>query len=300
MTRFLNSLLALCCALAALPALSGTLSLLPDEANHITLPFEMESGYILLPGAVRGVSGVYMFDTGTQFTFLLNNTVIPLELTGTPSPGKAGSGQTFEIYRHDDAGPLTVAGQTHAHSGPVISGTLRWMTEQFRPDFLGFAGYALMREHEMTIDYQTQTIALDRLDADGKPLAARSPLPADAITLRFDGFDDDRPNLPYVMARVAGLDIEVMFDTGTAGYLDLTPEGRQTLEATQAIRTHANGAVSLPGLTLGGRPAPNAATLIQASTKNRLVMGYASLVLYRSIWNYPRGEITLIPVGSQP
>jgi hypothetical protein len=55
-----------------------------------------------------------------------------------------------------------------------------------------------------------------------------------------------------------------------------------------------------PSSPRGAQPAPNAAMLIQASTKNRLVMGYASLVLYRSIWNYPRGEIALIPLRAQP
>ena len=48
MTRFLNILLALCSALAAPPALSGTLSLLPDEARHFTLPFEVGSSFITL------------------------------------------------------------------------------------------------------------------------------------------------------------------------------------------------------------------------------------------------------------
>jgi hypothetical protein len=47
-TRFPTILLALCSALAAPPALSGTLSLLPDEARHITLPFEVGSGFITL------------------------------------------------------------------------------------------------------------------------------------------------------------------------------------------------------------------------------------------------------------
>jgi hypothetical protein len=55
-----------------------------------------------------------------------------------------------------------------------------------------------------------------------------------------------------------------------------------------------------PSSPRGGQPAPNAATLIQASTKNRRVMGYASLVLYRSLWNDPRGEITLIPLHARP
>lgn len=296
MIRLLCCVLALCTSLAAPHALAAqTLSLLPDQADHVSLPFEVESGFILLPGTVRGVPGVYMFDTGTPFTFLLNNTIIPLELTGTPAPGRAGSGQTFEIYRHDEAGALTIAGQAHARSGPVISGNLRWMTDEFRPDFLGFAGYALIREHEMVIDYQARQIGLYRLGADGRPRVGH-PLPANAITLRFEGFDENRPNLPYVMTQVAGLEIEVMFDTGTSGYLDLTPQGRKTLEAAGAIQTLKNGGVRLPGLTLGGQPAPNAARIIQEAKKNRLVMGYDSLVLYRSVWNYPRGEITLIPL----
>jgi hypothetical protein len=290
-------ILTLCALLAALPAQAASgLSLLPAQADRISLAFELDAGYILLPGTVRGVSGVVMLDTGTPFTLLLNNTLIPLELTGTPSPGRAGSGQTFEITRHDEIGPLTIAGQHLSQTGPVISGTLRWMSEEFRPDFLGFAGYALIREHEMVVDYQAQRIELHRLGADGSRKVAPPALPANAITLRFDGFDDNRPNLPYVMTTVAGLEIEVMFDTGTNAYLDLTPQGRKTLEAAQAVQMLEGGGVRLPGLTLGGVPAPNAVKTIQDAKKNRLVMGYESLVLYRSIWNYSRGEITLVPV----
>lgn len=267
------------------------LSLLPEGVESITLPFEVQDGFILLSGQVAGVTGVFMFDTGTPFPFLLNNTVVPIDLSGTPTEGRAASGQTFRIHRHTDAGPVTVAGQDFAQTGPVLSGDLQWLTDEFRSDFLGFAGQPLIREARMTIDYGTQEMTLDRI---GPAKAAPSDLGPGAVTLTFDGFDGDRPNLPYVTAHLGDLPLEVMLDTGTAGVLELTPEARAALQDAGAIKVSPEG-VALPGLVLQGQSIRAFAAELSEGTVNRLTAGHATLSQYRSIWDFPAGTITLIP-----
>lgn len=286
--------LALCAAIGAAPGAAQSepaLSLLPRGTESITLPFEVQDGFILLSGRVAGVTGVFIFDTGTPFPFLLNNTVVPVALTGSPTQGRAGSGQTFRLHRHADVGPITVAGQDFAQSGPVLSADLQWLTDEFRSDFLGFSGQSLIREARMTIDYGTQKMTLDRIRPAEAAVAYLGP---GAVTLTFDGFDGDRPNLPYITAQLGDLPLEVMLDTGTAGVLELTPEARAELLDAGAIKVSPEG-VALPGLVLQGQSIRAFAAELREGTVNRLTAGYATLSQYRSVWDFPAGTITLIP-----
>ena len=291
---FLACALALWAAVGVVPGMAqaeSALSLLPEGAESVTLPFEVQDGFILLSGQVAGVTGVFMFDTGTPFPVLINNTVVPVALSGTPTEGRAGSGQTFRIHRHADAGPVTLAGQDFVQTGPVLSGDLQWLTDEFRADFLGFAGQPLIREARMTIDYGTREMTLDRI----RPAeAAPADLGPGAVTLTFDGFDGDRPNLPYVTARLGDLPLEVMLDTGTAGVLELTPEAKAALLDAGAITVSPEG-VALPGLVLQGQSIRAFAAQLSEGTVNRLTVGHATLSQYRSIWDFPGGTITLIP-----
>ena len=290
----LGRALALCVAVgvgSVAAQAESALSLLPEGADRVTLPFKVQDGFILLSGRVAGVTGVFMFDTGTPFPFLLNNTVVPLALSGTPTEGRAGSGQTFRIHRHADAGPVTVAGQDFVQTGPVLSGDLQWLTDEFRSDFLGFAGQPLIREARMTIDYRTQEMTLDRI---GPTLLAPADLGPGAVTLTFDGFDGDRPNLPFIMAQLGDLPMEVMLDTGTAGVLELTSEARAAMQDAGEITVSPEG-VALPGLVLQGQSIRAFAAELSEGTVNRLTVGHATLSQYRSIWDFPAGTITLIP-----
>jgi hypothetical protein len=291
---FLACALALWAAVGLVPGMAqaeSALSLLPEGAESVTLPFEVQDGFILLSGQVAGVTGVFMFDTGTPFPVLINNTVVPVALSGTPTEGRAGSGQTFRIHRHADAGPVTLAGQDFVQTGPVLSGDLQWLTDEFRSDFLGFAGQPLIREARMTIDYGTREMTLDRI----RPAeAAPADLGPGAVTLTFDGFDGDRPNLPYVTARLGDLPLEVMLDTGTAGVLELTPEAKAALLDAGALTVSPEG-VALPGLVLQGQSIRAFAAQLSEGTVNRLTVGHATLSQYRSIWDFPGGTITLIP-----
>ena len=290
----LGRALALCVAVgvgSVTAQAESALSLLPEGADRVTLPFEVQDGFILLSGRVAGVTGVFMFDTGTPFPFLLNNTVVPVALSGTPTEGRAGSGQTFRIHRHADAGPVTVAGQDFVQTGPVLSGDLQWLTDEFRSDFLGFAGQPLIRETRMTIDYRTQEMTLDRI---GPALLAPADLGPGAVTLTFDGFDGDRPNLPFIRAQLGDLPLEVMLDTGTAGVLELTSEARAAMQDAGEITVSPEG-VALPGLVLQGQSIRAFAAELSEGTVNRLTVGHATLSQYRSIWDFPAGTITLIP-----
>ena len=272
----LGRALALCVAVgvgSVAAQAESALSLLPEGADRVTLPFEVQDGFILLSGRVAGVTGVFMFDTGTPFPFLLNNTVVPLALSGTPTEGRAGSGQNF------------------VQTGPVLSGDLQWLTDEFRSDFLGFAGQPLIREARMTIDYRTQEMTLDRI---GPALLAPADLGPGAVTLTFDGFDGDRPNLPFIRAQLGDLPLEVMLDTGTAGVLELTSKARAAMQDAGEITVSPEG-VALPGLVLQGQSIRAFAAELSEGTVNRLTVGHATLSQYRSIWDFPAGTITLIP-----
>lgn len=285
--------IALCFITAsALAAPAKTVDLLPAGQDHVTLAGQITKGYLFLSGKIRGQTGALMLDTGTPFPLLLNNHAIPLELNHYLSTGKAGSGQQIVLYRHDDAGPVTIAGLPEQNFGPLNSANLGFINaaDGIRPDFLGFAGLPLLREHEFILDFQTGTVEIYRTDNHGAPLVPHS-IPADivaTIDFKYAG-----SGLPKTTFHIGDIQLEARFDSGSPGVLTLTRPTQQALEHSGTLQKHGQN-YTLNGLAYQGIALTTETPSLVSGDKDSINLGYNLLRHYRSVWNFKRQTIVLL------
>lgn len=277
-------------ALAAAPAKTGTL--LPAGQDHVTLAGQITKGYLFLSGKIRGQTGVLMLDTGTPFPLLLNNHAIPLELNHYLSTGSAASGQQIVVYRHDDVGPVAIAGLAEQNFGPLNSADLGFINAEggIRPDFLGFAGLPLLQEHEFILDYQTGTVEIYRTAENGSPLIPHT-VPADIVAV-ID-FKYSGSGLPKTTFHIGDIQLEASFDSGSPGVLTLTKPTQQALERSGKLQKHGQN-YTLDGLTYQGIALTTATPSLVSGAKDSINLGYNLLRHYRSVWNFKQQTLVLL------
>ena len=260
------------------------------QGDTVTLPMHVTNGYVFLDGRVGDRAGAFMFDTGSPFSFFLNNNYLPLELTNRIGSGATGSGQQLTVYQHDNVGPITVGGVALYHVGVVRSANFGFIEHGIRPDFLGFTGFALIRDYEFVIDYDRQAIDLYRTGENGDPVVRHVNPDEVVATLTFR---TDTEQVPLVTFAVDGVQIEASFDCGSPGGLSLMAETRQALESSGRLQS-TEGAHTLSGLTYNGITLSVEFPRVAEGETNTMSMGYSFLREYRSVWNYRRHTITLL------
>jgi hypothetical protein len=278
-----------------------------SQTPHFVLPFHLLNGHILIDGAVDGRRGKFMFDTGTEFAFFLNNRVLPLKRDQLIGRGHAASGQEIVLYRQTrPIGRIDLAGQVSFAQAPGVLHT-DW---QFLADayglsrFLGSVGHAFNQNYQFEIDYLAQTIAFHALNQSPEVLA-RSVDPAKVVRTFAFTPTGVGGKLPEVALRVGNETLTAFFDTGNAGSLTLTPQMRDQLLArgdlTLTPSEFAYGMHSpqvrarLNGAQYDGQALPELYPLsFTTGTSNRLGLGYHFLKDYISVWNYQARTLTLL------
>ena len=290
---FIFVCLLLCVAESRLAAAQPASDLL-GASDRLSLPIQITKGYIFVEGQALGQSGVFMFDTGTPFPFLLNNHALPLVLDHSLGTGSADSGQLLTLYRHQEVGPIRLAGTTLGAFGPLNSTDLAFLTHMnkggIRPDILGFAGLPLVANHEFVLDYDAATIEVFRTSASGDALISHVE-PQDVVAklaLEYQG-----KGLPSVALMVEGVAIEGRFDTGTQGTLTLTATARDALEKAGRLRPSGQGYV-IEGLICQGVTLSFDTPALQTGARNSMLLGYNLLRHYRSVWNFQQKTLTLL------
>jgi len=252
---------------------------------------QVTDGYVFLDGRVGDRAGAFMFDTGSPFSFFLNNNYLDLELTNRVGSGAAGSGQQLILYQHDSVGPITVGGVAFHNVEGARSANFGFIERGIRPDFLGFAGFELIRDYEFVIDYERQAIDLYRTDENGDPVVRHVDPDEVVATLTFRTERDHQ--VPLVTFAVEGVQIEASFDCGSPGDLSLMTETRRALEASGRLQS-TEGAHTLSGLTYEGISLSVGFARVTEGTTNTMSLGYSFLREYRSVWNYRNRTLTLL------
>lgn len=274
--------------------------------SHFTLPFHLFDGHMLIDGAVNGQRGKFMFDTGTEFPFFLNNHFLSLSRDHFIGQGHAGSGQKMVLYRQDaPVSSIEIAGQVRFENVTALIHTdWGFIEEAYTPHFLGSIGHGFNRNYLFLIDYDAQTIAFHALNQD-EDVLARVIDPARVIaTLAFTPVGVDG-KMPEVELRIGDETLTAFFDTGSAGTLELTEsmkdrlerQGKLTLRENEyaygAHEPHLRG--TLTGLGYGPQTLEDARNLkVRIGTANRLGLGYHFLKHYVSAWDYRRRTLTLL------
>ena len=278
-----------------------------NQQAGFTLPFYLLNGHILIDGAVNGMPGKFMFDTGTEFAFFLNNHYLPLTKDQFIAKGHTGSGQEIVLYRQTEPiARLDVAGQVHFENVRGVIHTDWGFLEAAYGirGFLGSIGHGFNQNYIFVIDYDLQTIAFHPL-TEGKDVVDSAIDPARVVaTMAFTPTGVDG-KMPEVEVRVGDETITAFFDTGNPGTLELTESMKNILEQrknlTLTASNYAYGAyetrvrATLTGLSYGQQSLYDVRNLtFHIGTQNRVGLGYQFLKNYVSVWDFKHRTLTLL------
>lgn len=274
--------------------------------SKFTLPFYLFNAHILIDGAVNGKPGKFMFDTGTEFAFFLNNHFLPLSKDQFIGQGHAGSGQEMLLYRQNTpVDSLEIAGQIRFENVADFLHTDWGFIEQaYTPNFLGSIGHGFNRNYVFVIDYDAQTLTFHALNQDEAAIASIIDPARLVAILHFTPKGVDG-KMPEVEMRIGKETLNVFFDTGSQGALELTEtmknrledQGKLSLSLSQYLygtyETHLRA--SLTGLSYDAKNLQEARNLsFKIGTQNRVGLGYHFLKNYVSVWDYKHSTLTLL------
>ncbi|HWS28153.1 MAG TPA: hypothetical protein VN259_16450 [Xanthomonadales bacterium] len=272
-----------------------------------TLPFHLVNGHIFIDGAVDGRRGKFMFDTGTEFAFFLNNHFLPLRKQALVARGHAGSGQEMVLYRQRK--PLAGVEIGKALRFDKLEGFLHtdwsFLEEAYGiPAFLGSIGHGLNRNYAFVIDYDLQTIEFHPFDANGTaPTLAVDPERVVArLAFTTTGVDGKMPELAM---RLGGYPVTAFFDTGNPGSLELTRSTQAALQHKGLLQLtdmdHVYGSyqafrrADVSGLRHAETALVDLRNLSFTEAKaDRIGLGYQFLKHYISVWDYQGRTLTLL------
>ncbi len=308
MTRKRHTLLALwmlagMCFLA--PGQASADEARPAAEAGFTLPFYTFNGHILIDGAVDGRRGKFMFDTGTEFPFFLNNHYLPLAKDSRIGEGHAASGQPMVLYRQRAPVAIEIGRDVRLDAVPgLIHTDWLFLEAAYTPAFLGSIGHGFNRDYVFVIDYDAQTIAFHPYGQDATALSRVIDPALVVATLPFTPTGVDG-KMPEVDIRIGDETITARFDTGNLGTLELTEAMQTRLESQGRLHISASpytyGAyearrvASLNGLSHHGQALHDVRGLsFTSAPHNRVGLGYQFLRQYVTVWDYRARTLTLL------
>ena len=268
--------------------------------NTVTLPIVMIGEYPFVEGAINGVEGKLMLDTGYEGALTVNDHRVPIHDGRTIGTGFFGSGQTFEVRLVPRLTDVRIAHLNFDRVSDTTTQDAR-LLEAITPDFLGWLGYTAFATHVLELDYRRLTAtfhAPGRLEA---PVEGRIIAELAYETRRL-------PNHPLITGALGDLEVLTSWDTGQYGSLYTTEAARAQLVADGRLVPSATDpeAWDLMGLELDGRPMPKipaisveigpspSARAKGLTEAHELVLGYAFLHQFRTVWDFPGRRIVLL------
>lgn len=277
------------------------------DRPQFTLPFHVFNGHMLIDGAVNGVAGKFLFDTGTEFPFFLNNHFLALSKDHLLGRGHAGSGQEMVLYTQDaPLQTIELAGQIHFENvaAPIHTDWGFFEQAYSLSSFLGSLGHGFNQNYIFVIDYEAQTIVFHAYNEDAQ-LLAHVIDPARVIaTFAFTATGVDG-KMPEITLRIGHEDIGAYFDTGNQGSLELTEATKNALLSQGYLRLESSEYLygthephiraTLKGLHHGHQRLQDGRNLLfQTGSQNRLGLGYQFLKNYITVWDYKHQRLTLL------
>jgi len=274
---------------------------------QFTLPFHLFNGHMLIDGAVNGRAGKFLFDTGTEFPFFLNNHFLSLSKDSLVGRGHTGSGQEMVLYRQDaPVLRIDIADQIHFENMPTQIHTDWGFLEQAYsiPSFLGSIGHGFNQNYLFVIDYDAQTIVFYAQNQKKSALTYVVNPARVVSTLKFTPTGVDG-KMPEVELHIGNEAITAFFDTGNQGSLELTQTVKNSLEKqgylsllsseyAYGIR-EPNTRATLKGLHYDSHLLNDANHLFfKIGSKNRLGLGFNFMKNYVTVWDYKHQTLTLL------
>jgi len=274
---------------------------------QFTLPFHLFNGHMLVDGSVNGQAGKFLFDTGTEFPFFLNNHYVVLAQDHFVGSGKTASGQAMVLFRQDaPLATLALGDQVRLQNVPAAIHTdWGFLARAYGiAGFLGSVGHGFNQNYVFVLDYAAQTIAFYAQDLDARVLEGVIDPTRVVARLAFTATGVDG-KLPEVQLQVGRHTLTAFFDTGNQGSLELTEATQRALlqqgQLSLVSSAYAYGVAeattraTLKGLRHSDTPLVDASNLrFTTAHHNRLGLGYQFLKNYVSVWDYKRQLLTLL------
>lgn len=151
----------------------------------IVLPFHTNrDGLPLIDGLVDATPGVFLFDTGSFYAFLVNRNLVPLEAGIEHSRIHAASGQTSVVYGHPKPHQITLAGRLSVAARGEIDSATPDMTlsidakaeqKEIDANLIGWVGWGFLKDYVFILDYNNHIIRFEPINgARRKPRAGVS------------------------------------------------------------------------------------------------------------------------------
>lgn len=276
---------------------------LNGKSNFI-LPFHLVNGFILIEGQVVGQKGKFMFDTGTPFSFFLNNNFLSLEKNVYFGEGKTGSGQALTLYIQDSIKHVQLSNQIKFEQlNTIPHADFSFLEKGLVADYLGFIGHGFNKNYLFVIDYDTQNISFHPVQQDSKTFDDNFDKDSIIVTLHFTSKEDGR--MPEVEFSMGDEKITGKFDTGSQGWLKLTERMKAQLEDAGYLSIDKMDylygtyepyqSCTLKGLRYGNQAFADIHNLkLEISENNEIGLGYQFLKQYVTAWNYADKTILLL------
>jgi hypothetical protein len=286
---------------------SGSESAVDDyalDSEHISLPFHLVDGFILIDSEINGKYGKLMFDTGTPFGLFLNNHFLGLDTTEQIGKGSTGSGQALKLSITSNL-KATISESVHFENlQNIVHSDFEFIEKGITPDFLGFIGNEFIKNYEIVIDYDRQVIDLYKLKKDGTTYINYKRNEPELASMQFTP-DTRSKQIPVIVMTVGGEKFEAKFDTGNQGKIKLN-------EATKTKLLQEGNLVEYNKGNWYGQPDAERITYsiknikyitidlssvnnyqYSENDKNEFTLGYQFLKNYISVWNYKKETISL-------
>lgn len=273
------------------------------RGDTVSFPFVMVREFPFVEAEVNGVKGKLLLDTGALGSLSLNHNHLILPEGRVIGQGNFASGQTFQmILRPSVENVRLVGGMSFDHVTNVSSQDATQL-EHITPDFLGWLGYGFWAGYAAKFDYKASKVTFYK----GGPKAF---LEGETLIAAIPFETRNRPNIPVLTATIGDTEFETVLDTGQYGNIFADAATQDHLAAIDAISAAAGaeGAVNIKAVRfskgpaiamakLASHPVEGAAPFAKAvglTSPRVMMLGYAFLKQYKTVWDYPNGTLYLL------
>lgn len=285
----------------AQPIVAQKSALAPEfrlQGDRVTLPFVMVREFPFVEGSIEGVQGKLMLDTGLEQALAINDHRVALTAVEAGG-GQFGSGQKYLVRQAPIVKDLHLPGLVWPQVSAVNTQDATQL-ERITPDFIGWIGFHFWEGYTLKLDYRHLQATFyrgmpDDYLSDEKLIA----------TLPFE--TGKLPHIPVSDVKIGDMEGTALFDTGAYGMLCIDAQSKARLIDSGVLKPTADDdKYDLYRLKIGDSTLPDLKGIIVLTgtfpaaeqtglhDKIILIMGYAFLSNYKTIWDYQKKTIYLL------
>ncbi|QNL52312.1 hypothetical protein H8S90_12505 [Olivibacter sp. SDN3] len=281
------------------------------HGDTVVFPIKLVNAYPFISGTVNGVTGKFMFDTGSSNSIALNDNVLSFPEKKVTGSGVVGSGQTYKASTIDTVKKITFNnGLVYKNLEKIHSANYNFV-ENITPDFIGYIGYKFFEGYTFKLDYIHKKVTFYKN-------TPQRELNKDFLTnekvLSIIDFDTRRlPNHPLIKFKIGNTEILGAFDTGQNGLLQVSDNTQKVLSSERLItQSGVDGAgdtiLTVKNVLIGEQLKIDLKGIEQEEAENIKVIrkeleipepdlmtfGYRFLSLYKTVWDFDAKKIYIL------